>query len=1046
MTKPIYTIFITFLFLSFSLMSYTVSAQEYVDDPNLDQIPQWYLDSIQKWPRQNSEVITINDYDNFYLGLDFAEGHISVNPMEPTQFFTAYNIDDSHYTMDGHNWEDSNPDWGVSMRGDPITAYDSLGNLYYENMYGSSILGCKIVKSSDNGQTWSSAVNAISGNDKNWLACDQTSGPYANYVYTTMTNNGSGNFVRSTDFGQTWQSTFNPSTQALPGMMVCVGADQNISGGSVYVVTNSGSSFASTYTFYESNDGGETFNLKSAQNFAGYVGRNISGRNSVENMRTRPYPFITADNSTGPYRGRLHLVYATNDPPGDGNKPDIWSRYSDDGGSTWSSAKRVNSGFTPQQSHQWQPATWCDKETGRLYIQWMDTRDTPTNDSAMIYATYSDNGGQSFEASTKISNEKMKVNCNTCGGGGTPRYQGDYSGIVSNTDVSMATWSDFRWGSFATFTGYFPDFAMRVYPTTKQISFSDTIWAVIPETKLYDNEAIFSATIETPGSGTFTIDFPNGNSLTNFPDSIPIVVTVDAVPPGEYLMTIKGEGPNGTPIHFRDAIVDVLPLVAPVVNFSVNDTITCDGSSVNFTDESTNGPSSWLWTFEGGDPATSTEKNPLGILYATSGSYDVTLEATNSSGSNTLTMPDFMVVNTSPDAPIADSKSTCENMEIPSLEAEGADILWYSNPDLTELVYSGNIFNTGNTLPGEYTYYTTQSIDGCESDAIEVVLIINMAPEVTFGQLDTVCYYSTSFELTVGIPEGGTYNGPGVIDGMFDAQMAGEGTHTLSYFYENANLCADTAFQNITVRALTPVILEPLASVCSNAEPFELTGGIPEGGNFSGDGIVDNYYYPASAGSGEHIVNYSIVDGNDCSNSTYETITVFGQPQVNIGADTTICGSETITLNATVANATSYLWTPGDFTTPTITIDSSGIGYNSQEFIVVVIDENTCEATDATTITFKNCTGIEEIVGLEKVSIYPNPNDGSFYLNITSSKAITVDLKVTNAVGVNYLEENNLEIVGDYSTVINIQDVKSGLYFISLTDDKGVFIKKFLVK
>ncbi|MDP1994647.1 MAG: sialidase family protein, partial [Ignavibacteria bacterium] len=380
----------------------------------------------------------------------------------PNEYFTVFNTDAPYYTMDGHNWNSSNPTWGASMRGDPVTAYDSLGNLFYENMYGSDILGCKVVRSSDNGQTWSPAVNAISGNDKNWIACDQTSGPYGNYVYTTMTNNGTGNFVRSTDHGETWESIFHPTAQSLPGMMVCVGAYESTQGGAVYVVTNGGNSFASTYTFYRSLDGGTTFSMMSSQHFAGYVGTNINGRNSVENMRTRPYPLITADNSFGLYRGRLHLVYASNDPPGNGNKPDIWSRYSDDGGVSWSDAKRVNSDIATTQNHQWQPTTWCDKETGKLYIQWMDTRDTPTHDSALIYATYSDDGGQNYYEDQRISNEKMKINCNTCGGGGTPRYQGDYNGIISNSDVSNLTWGDFRWGNFASFTSYFPDFAMRV--------------------------------------------------------------------------------------------------------------------------------------------------------------------------------------------------------------------------------------------------------------------------------------------------------------------------------------------------------------------------------------------------------------------------------------------------------------------------------------------------------------------------------------------------------------------------------------------------------
>jgi len=72
----------------------------YADDPNLDQVPEWYLDQISNNPKQASQVITVDDYDNYYLGVDLAESHISVNPIDPTQFFTAYNIDETHRTID----------------------------------------------------------------------------------------------------------------------------------------------------------------------------------------------------------------------------------------------------------------------------------------------------------------------------------------------------------------------------------------------------------------------------------------------------------------------------------------------------------------------------------------------------------------------------------------------------------------------------------------------------------------------------------------------------------------------------------------------------------------------------------------------------------------------------------------------------------------------------------------------------------------------------------------------------------------------------------
>jgi subtilisin family serine protease/photosystem II stability/assembly factor-like uncharacterized protein len=51
---------------------------------------------------------------------------------------------------------------------------------------------------------------------------------------------------------------------------------------------------------------------------------------------------------------------------------------------------------------------------------------------------------------------------------------------------------------------------------------------------------------------------------------------------------------------------------------------------VNFSDSSSAGATAWAWQFEGGTPATSTEKNPK-IQYLTSGKYKVTLTVSNAS-------------------------------------------------------------------------------------------------------------------------------------------------------------------------------------------------------------------------------------------------------------------------------------------------------------------------------------------------------------------------------------------------------------------------------
>ena len=562
------------------------------DDPSKDHVPLEYIKYIQSYQSDASDaVITdVSGYDNFNLGAAFAEPHLVQNPNNPLQYFASFNTNTAYRTDDAFNWLISAPPFGASTYGDPVNAYDSLGNLFYENMSGSGgIQNCRVIRSTNNGTTWSASVIAVLGVDKNWIAADQTAGPNANNIYTVMTGSSGGNFNRSTDQGATFTQTRNFTTQSLPGMMVAVGPNTvggDTSGGCVYVVTNSGSAFASTYTFYVSTDGGLTFTLKSAQNFSNYVGTNVSGRNSVQNMRTRPYPFITADNSFGPNRGRLYLVYASNTPAGDLNKPDIFCRYSDNQGQTWSSAVVVNDDINTNANNQWHPSVWCDKTSGRLFVKWMDTRDTPTSDSAHIYASYSDDG-VNWAPNQKITTAKMRINCTTCGGGGTPRYQGDYDAITAIDNQSLMVWTDFRAGTFGSYVGFFPDYAMQVAPAIDSVANdADSVFynITVPSVKLYTDKVTFSATFApAPVSGTISIDFPDGDTLSTFPGSVLMrVITSGNVSVGNYTITVTGNGPNGTPVHKR-TVTMVVGLVIPVELTAFNASVNKNDVVLNWT-------------------------------------------------------------------------------------------------------------------------------------------------------------------------------------------------------------------------------------------------------------------------------------------------------------------------------------------------------------------------------------------------------------------------------------------------------------------------------
>ena len=76
-------------------------------------------------------------------------------------------------------------------------------------------------------------------------------------------------------------------------------------------------------------------------------------------------------------------------------------------------------------------------------------------------------------------------------------------------------------------------------------------------------------------------------------------------------------------------------------------------------------------------------------------------------------------VTPGPSAPLAGNKYCCLR-NVVDLEASGTNLRWYTDAGLTTLVGWGTPFATGRTATGTYTYYVTQTVNGCESPATNV--------------------------------------------------------------------------------------------------------------------------------------------------------------------------------------------------------------------------------------------------------------------------------------------------------------------------------------
>lgn len=173
--------------------------------------------------------------------------------------------------------------------------------------------------------------------------------------------------------------------------------------------------------------------------------------------------------------------------------------------------------------------------------------------------------------------------------------------------------------------------------------------------------------------------------------------------------------------------------VPPIPSFTSDyTTAICVGESVQFTSTTSYSPTTYLWEFEGGTPATSTDENPL-VQYNTGGTFNVTLTVTNAYGSNQVVLGDYIVVEAKPGVSF-------------TYRADGLKL------DFTQNITNGTNpiwdFGDGNTssetdpthiFASEGNYTVTLSADNrCGTSEYSLLINVLLLPTADFDAVETV--------------------------------------------------------------------------------------------------------------------------------------------------------------------------------------------------------------------------------------------------------------------------------------------------------------------
>ena len=433
----------------------------------------------------------------------------------------------------------------------------------------------------------------------------------------------------------------------------------------------------------------------------------------------------------------------------------------------------------------------------------------------------------------------------------------------------------------------------------------------------------------------------------------------------------------------------------PVSNFRAEAQQVLLGGSVRFNDLSGGFPTSWLWTFEGGTPSTSTEQNPT-VTYAQPGKFKVTLVTSNAAGqSDPLVRTEYIEVL---------NQGLC------------TDITNFNGTPTVLREVNGTGYVAGQN--------SRKSQAVSEFFANKLGYINLAGASLKFGVAKAAKGASTESVVTVTVWNGrGFQNGPGAILGQKDVPL-----RDILNDVANNRPTTVTFDKNVPVSGLPFHVGIILPYATGDTVALITTK--------NGESLFATSWRENQQGNW---LRYADSLGVNVAHNI--TARVGQKASVQVAASSLFINpGETVTLNARGAGI--YTWTgPGLNTTLGPQVVASPTQTTS--YTVAGSGTDLCSTSAVVTINVRVGTVTATVPLIEQaLQVTPNPTDGQMTVSFSSPLRGALTLGVRTVNGAELLRQNHQKTTDTFQQSLDLKTAPGGVYFVEIRIGDEVFRKR----